>query len=236
VLNFTRTVAEATWSAQTRKANRDRNIMHKLYLSSSIHAPGDILREGNFRLGPPDVIEEGAAPDEMRGYIVVPLTNIGTDQTTGSDVAGAIRIVARLSEVTAADEEYLPSLNFDFNPALEPFLNGYPYPRFVEDEKHEYLIAPVGTMDHVTIFAVTPVTQNRKRQIRDGLLTFRQAFKDNPYPVFLTLDFYTYSLRQHSDYPGLFIPSRGLRYPQLFQRPSKSKLRRIEKRVKSWNF
>lgn len=209
--------------------------MDFIYAAPEKHEPGAMLDTGPYRLN--DIRDAGADQTGAYTYLVEPLTPLMTSLTaedTHIEVQ-RLRIKALLSDPEVQlFEVQLPSLDFDLNPALDSFLNGNPSPRIVQDFGRDFLVACVGEMHGVPIYAVTKVAFKRKTDITSGLLTLREAFRFSRNPVFLTQEFSSYSLRQHADFGSLFLPPKGLRYSGLTRKQREKKSLRIKRKLTRW--
>lgn len=207
--------------------------MDYIYAAAEKHGPGAILDAGPYRLN--DIRDADADEIGTYTYLVEPLTSLKAQDS--HDEVQSLRIKALLSDPEAQlFEIHLPSLDFDLNPALDSFLTGNPSPRIVPDFGRDFLVACVGEMHEMPIYAVTKVTFKRKNDIVAGLLTLREAIRFSPNPVFLTQEFSSYSLRQHTDFGPLFLPLKGLRYNGLTGKQHARKSIRIKRKLENWKF
>lgn len=209
--------------------------MDYLYESTEKHAPGITLGPGTFRLNDiREVTEDQSAPYT---YLVEPLGPIATAEAGDRAEVDRIRIKALLANPESQLlEVQLPSLDFDLNPALDSFLAGNPTPKIIRDFGRDFLVVCVGEMHEVPIYALTKVEPERKMDILNGLLTLRQAIRFSPHPVFLTQEFCSYSLRQHTDFGPLFLPPKGTRYSRLTRKQRLRKDALIKQKLAKWNF
>lgn len=211
--------------------------MNYIYTAVEKCELGKILDAGPYRLN--HIRDVGEAETEPYTYLVEPLSPIITSETSDESVimVQRLRIMALLSDPKSQlVEAYLPSPDFDLNPALDSFLNGNPSPRMVQDCGRDFLVARVGEMHGIPVYAVTKVTFKRRNDITAGLLTLREAFRFSPNPVFLTQEFSSYSQRNHDDFGSLFLPSKGMRYSGLTRKQRDRKEVRIKRKLMKWNF
>jgi hypothetical protein len=223
--------------ATIEEKRKDPARMDYLYESPEKHAPGSTLRHGPYRLN--DIRDEDVEQDAAYTYLVEPLGPlITTEAEEGSRTeVRSIRVKALLTDPEVQlFEVQLPSLDFDLNPALDSFLNGNLSPRIVRDFGRDFLVVCVGEMQEAPIFAITKVTFERKKDILNGLLTLRQAIRFSSNPVFLTQEFSSYSLRQHTDFGPLFLPPKGLRYSGLTRKQRARKNILIKRKLARWKF
>jgi hypothetical protein len=209
--------------------------MDYIYNAAERHALGTVIQDGPYRLN--HISDADATGWSAYTYLVDPLTPLTSSSEDGSVEVHRIRIMAVLSEPEVQlYEDQLPSLDFDLNPSLDSFLKGNPCPRIVNDLGRDFLIACVGKMHDLPIYAVTKITFKRKHDILAGLLTLREALRFSPFPVFLTQEFYSYSLRKHTDFGHMFLPAKGLRYSRLTKSQRRKKNIQIQRKMARWQF
>ncbi len=212
--------------------------MDYFYESAEKHVPGINLGPGLFCLNCLDGIKEDDKDHTAAyTYLVEPLGPVVSTEGGDRVEVGRIRIKALLADPEVQlFEVQLPSLDFDLNPALDGFLAGNQTPKIIRDFGRDFLVVCVGEMREVPIYALTQVAPERKKDILNGLLTLREAIRFSPNAVFLTQEFCSYSLRQHTDFGALFLPPKGMRYSGLTRKQRFKRRASIKRKLAKWNF
>lgn len=208
--------------------------MDYFLVTSHTHCVGDVLDDGPYRVMHADALD--VDDPDLCIYIVDVLGSVEEVEPSVFETSKVRIKVAMVSNMPSDLEAKLPSMGFDENPGIFPFLLGNPYPRIVADGSRLFLIVQIAHINDAPLYCLTEVSKSRAKHLEAGLLTLRQAivFSDNP--VFLTQEFATYTLRTKSEFGLEYLPPKGSRFGGAGQDRSEKRRKIIERKLKRWSF